>query len=104
MREELASDVQVERLLWVVENFYHYENRDVHELCFYYLMHFPVANPILEQTGAFIHHENDGQPLLFQWHHLHDLRNLELYPSFMKVDLKKLPEAVVHKVHHDVDH
>lgn len=103
MREELESDVQVERLLWVVENFYHYENRDVHELCFYYLMHFPAASPILAQTEGFIRYDN-RQPILFQWLHLHDLRTVELYPSFLKEDLKELPAMVVHKVHRDVDH
>ena len=32
MREELGVEVEVERLLWVVENFFSYQGRSWHEL------------------------------------------------------------------------
>lgn len=41
MREELAIDVEVKRLLWVVENFFEYDNWPYHEVAFYYLFLLP---------------------------------------------------------------
>jgi 8-oxo-dGTP pyrophosphatase MutT (NUDIX family) len=38
MMEELGVEVTVERLLWSVENFFRYEDQDVHEFGLYYLM------------------------------------------------------------------
>src|SRR3954449_8179577 len=37
MLEELGADVQVERLLWVVENFFPYDGKRWHEIAFYFL-------------------------------------------------------------------
>lgn len=45
MVEELGVEVTVHRLLWIVENFFHYEQRDWHELGFYYLMDIPPEFP-----------------------------------------------------------
>ncbi len=35
MREELEVDVRVERLVWVVENFFEYEGKFCHELALF---------------------------------------------------------------------
>ena len=41
MDEELGVQVTVGRLLWSVENFFHYEGADFHEYGLYYLMEIP---------------------------------------------------------------
>lgn len=43
MREEIGVAVRVERLLWVVENFYRHEALAYHELALFYLMSFPLG-------------------------------------------------------------
>ena len=45
MVEELGAEVEVGRLLWVVENFFDFEKRHWHELGFYYLMTVPESFP-----------------------------------------------------------
>ena len=45
MMEELGVEADVGRLLWVVENFFRYEERDWHELGFYYRMELPAIFP-----------------------------------------------------------
>src|SRR5262245_28429314 len=47
MLEEIATGVLVDRLLWVVENFFEYEGVSYHELALYFLIHFrPGSTPL----------------------------------------------------------
>ena len=41
MREGLAIDVDVVRLLWFVENFFDYEGLHYHEIALYFLLRLP---------------------------------------------------------------
>ena len=45
MEEEIATRVEVLRLLWVVENFFEYFGERLHEISFYYLMSLPENSP-----------------------------------------------------------
>ncbi|QKG84887.1 NUDIX hydrolase [Kroppenstedtia pulmonis] len=103
MQEELGVQARVENLLWIVENFYHYEDREVHELAFYYRMFLPDEDSICTTEGIF-QREDDGAPLLFQWHDIQRLEEIALYPSFLKKSLSDLPISPCHLVHTDVEH
>jgi len=100
MREELGFDVQVGRMLWVVENFFPHEGRNCHELGLYFLMSLPDGCPRLDvartSTG-----DEEGLTLYFQWFPLDSLEGLELYPSFLRQELQHPPESEAHIVHHD---
>ena len=48
MREEIGAKMQVDRLLWVAENFFTYGPRSFHEIGFYFLMHLPPDSPLRE--------------------------------------------------------
>jgi len=99
MREEIGTEVQVDRLLWVAENFFEYGSRQFHEIGFYYLMHLPADSPLRDQP-TFLGHEGDW-PIYFEWHPIATLENLVLYPTFLKTGLKDLPTSTVHIVHRD---
>src|SRR6218665_1129428 len=45
MVEELGVIADIGPLLWVAENFFHYEGKDWHELGFYYRMELPESFP-----------------------------------------------------------
>ena len=45
MKEELNEDVEIIRLLWLVKNFFVYNHKNYHEICFYYLIQFPKRSP-----------------------------------------------------------
>lgn len=101
MLEELATDVDVERLLWVVENFFEYEGVKYHELALYFLIHFrPGSAPL--HSEAFDGVEGDV-PLRFRWFPVrHDaLVALPLMPPFLPRALIELPRSPVHIVDRD---
>ena len=101
MQEETGSPIHIERLLWVVENFFQDEEKGslwsepTHELGFYYLFQFP-HNSHLYEKDTFIGAEG-SQPLIFEWHPVNTLEQCELYPEFLRKDLQTLPKAIAHK-------
>ena len=99
MQEEIGVTVQVDRLLWVAENFFVYGPRQYHELGFYFLMHLPPDSP-LRQQPSFVGHEGD-MDVHFEWHPVATLENVVLYPEFLRTGLKSLPAATTHIIHMD---
>jgi ADP-ribose pyrophosphatase YjhB (NUDIX family) len=101
MVEELGIAVEVERLLWTVENFFQYRGLDHHELGLYFLMRVPADWPQRSATEPFLGDEH-GKQLCFQWFPLETLPTLRLYPAFLVDGLRELPPAPQHVVH--IDH
>jgi 8-oxo-dGTP pyrophosphatase MutT (NUDIX family) len=99
MREEIGTEVQVDRLLWVAENFFAYGPRQFHEIGFYYLMHLPVDSPLRDQP-TFLGYEGDWL-IYFEWHPIATLEKLDLFPTFLRTGLKNLPPSTAHIVHTD---
>jgi ADP-ribose pyrophosphatase YjhB (NUDIX family) len=100
MREELAVDVEVTRLLWVVENFFEYDNRPYHEVAFYYLFALPNDCPPMAARERFRGCEADAT-IEFRWCKLTELSLVRLLPRFLADGLKALPRHPVHIVHRD---
>ena len=101
MLEELRTDVHVDRLLWVVENFFEYEGWSYHELALYFLVRFrPGSAPLCSE--AFDGAEAD-LPLRFKWFPVRReaLVALPLLPAFLPQALTELPRSAVHVVHRD---
>jgi 8-oxo-dGTP pyrophosphatase MutT (NUDIX family) len=99
--EELGTDVDVERLLWVVENFFEYEGVKYHELALYFLIHFrPGSAPLHSETFDGV--EGDV-PLRFRWFPVRReaLVALPLMPPFLPGALIELPRSPVHIVDRD---
>ncbi len=100
MQEELGIDVEVVRLLWLVENFFEYEGMDIHELGFYFLMQVPPDWPLRTVDGPFAGEEGH-LPLEFRWFPVADLPGMVVYPSFLRTELHALPATIQHVVHRD---
>ncbi|MBB3595556.1 8-oxo-dGTP pyrophosphatase MutT (NUDIX family) [Rhizobium sp. BK529] len=104
MMEELGVEVTVGRLLWSVENFFHYEGRDWHELGFYYLMEIPQEFPF--HTDEIIHRVEDGDNHLeFKWVSatFQALTELDIPPYFIAGEIENLPTSPRHLVWRDGD-
>jgi len=104
MVEELGADVQVGRLLWAVENFFHYEKKHWHELGFYYLMELPESFPF--HPSDIIHRVQDGKNQLeFRWVPAtrDALKALDIPPYFIADEIENLPTTVKHLVWQDGD-
>lgn len=98
MREELETDVEVVRLLWLVENFFELDRRQYHELALYFLIRFP-GRSLPRSSASFDRTDNDTL-FRFAWHPLSAdaLAALPLFPAFLPQGLIDLPASVVHIV------
>ena len=104
MVEELGLEVKVGRLLWAVENFFHYENRDWHELGLYYLMEIPAEFPF--HPDEIVHRIEDGDnDLEFKWVAATKpaLVALDIPPYFIADEIENLPLTTRHLVWRDGD-
>lgn len=99
IREELDVEVHVERLAWVVENFFKYNAQAFHELALYFKVVFPPDCAQLAKD-VFYGHE-PGVRLIFQWFPVDTLDEVRLYPSFLRSGLRAIPLSVTHIVHRD---
>jgi ADP-ribose pyrophosphatase YjhB (NUDIX family) len=98
MREEMGVEVELLRLLWVLERFFVSSQRH-HSIQFYYLMQVPKAL-FPESAPTFTSPQSNDLPLLFQWYPLAELDALPLplYPAALSTMLQQLPETVVHLI------
>lgn len=92
--EELGVGASVDRLLWVNENRFGWEEQTCHELGLYFLMRPEDPLPLVggSLTGP------EGDRFEFRWHPVDDLESTELYPEFLRTALCSLPEAPEHVV------
>ena len=86
LHEELGAQVLVDRLLWVVENFFALDAERVHELGLYYLC---------RVRGELLRFESGRT---FEWHKLEALPALDIRPAFLKTELTNLPAAPVCRI------
>ncbi len=101
MMEELGAAVTVGRLLWTVENFFHYEGRDCHEFGIYYLMDLPDEFPF--HPTEIVHRVMDGSELEFKWAPATaaGLKALDIPPYFIADEIEALPQTPRHVVWRD---
>ncbi|HEX6544513.1 MAG TPA: NUDIX hydrolase [Ktedonobacterales bacterium] len=112
LAEELGPtlDARVERLLWVIENFFRYEGTQCHELGMYYLVTLGASSSLLAKDR--IHdgieddlplHEGEHVRLIFQWFPLDSLVRVPLYPTLLRTRLANLPTTTELVTHIDPD-
>ena len=99
MLEETGMSVEIDRLVWVVENFFTLDGKRHQELGFFYLVTPPANATQLDLGKEFYGKEENGTPLIFRWHRLDTLANLILFPSFLATGLNALPSSITHIVH-----
>ena len=100
MKEELSLEIQAQRLVWLVENFYQYQGETQHEVGMYFLMEPPKGNPLA--TGAGPHLGNEGHRRLeFAWFDPRQLAHIEVRPSFLSRLLAAQDFSFQHVVHRD---
>lgn len=104
MMEELEVEAKIERLLWIVENFFDYEGKAWHELGLYYLMEIPDRFPF--HPTDIVHHIQDGKNALeFKWVPAtrEALKMLDIPPYFIADEIETLPQSAKHIIWHDGD-
>jgi ADP-ribose pyrophosphatase YjhB (NUDIX family) len=101
MHEELEDDVEVGRLLWVIENFFQHEGMNWHEIGLYFLASLAADARLLTEPGPHYGVEPEaGIKFRLEWHDVTQLDGIRLLPSFLRRALVELPERVEHVVHY----
>jgi hypothetical protein len=101
MREELDTEIQIERLLWVSEEFFTTEDKEQHQFSFYYLASLPAHSAYYELEQIFTAVEDDATPILFRWFELDQLHTITLYPTFLTTNIHNLPTSIQHIIVRD---
>lgn len=91
MLEEIGREVIIGKLLWVVENFFEYNETRHHEIGFYYQMEIPD----LEDQLDFVVQEDDTE-LLFHWENVENIDSGSIYPEFITADLLLNTSSIRH--------
>jgi len=98
MKEELGAEVEILRLLWVVENFFFDAERRHHEIALYFLTLLQAnSRPLIERSFE----SNVGPRILtFNWFSTEPevLRTLSLQPSFLRTAIGCVPASTKHVV------
>jgi ADP-ribose pyrophosphatase YjhB (NUDIX family) len=97
MRWEIAQDVTVQRLLWVMEYVTRIADRPVHELGFYYAVDLPENSPFLDLTRDHAGVER-GHDLVLRWFPIDTLPDLPLLPAFLRTAVGQIPDSPQHIV------
>jgi len=100
MQEELGVPMNIERLLYVVENFFTESVDSSHELGLYFLMNVPDDSYLNKSLEPFERVDEADNHLLFEWLPLAELETLTLYPSVFQKALQKIPETTMHLEDH----
>lgn len=95
MREETGQEIEVGRLLWIVESFLQDTTQQVHAIGLYYAITFCASSAFSPQMDAF--EIQDGAfRLSFAWHPLSSLATLTVFPPFLQQHLLSLPDYPLH--------
>lgn len=97
IKEEVQIEIKVNRLLWVVENLFIEEQSGdrFHEIGLYYLLDIKDES-IFKKGNEFITNENGQHDLMFTWVELEKIKDLYIYPLFLKERIMNLPDYVEH--------
>lgn len=98
MNEELGATVKVDRLVWVAENFFKYQDKECHEIGLYYLTEFTNDSKKFYNLDKFdgveFEFNQDQQfKLHFEWVPIGNLKNFEIKPAFLKIGLLDIPNT-----------
>lgn len=100
MQEELGVEVQVGQLLYIIENFFTNTTGSKHEISLYFGMTAPTNSYLYHSLDTFVHTDEIGDRLRFDWLPIARLKEFPLYPSVLQKALREIPEHTVHIEEH----
>ena len=96
--EEANAAVTVERLLWVIENFYEAHGETFHEVGLYYLINSDNMNTADEFEGI----EINGNTLYFKWFAIEELDAVRVLPDALRERLKNISPHIQHVINKEI--
>ena len=93
-KEETGADIQCKRLIWTEECFFQWNGKKVHNLSFYYLIDLCAGTAIPDEHNFVPHKDNDN--VVIGWLLLEKLKDIVIYPSFLKSQICNLDAPPAH--------
>nr|WP_286163871.1 NUDIX domain-containing protein [Bacillus sp. AFS088145] len=85
--EELGLEIEINQIMWTVENFFSYKGNDIHEVGLYYKI--KSENKLTNSMNESFYGK-EGNRLIFKWVRIENLEEIELYPEFLRKKLKEV--------------
>lgn len=101
IEEEMDFTPKSSQLLWVMEDFYTFQNVPRHEIHFYYTVELPECHPLYSQAEYFSERPEDGivKQFHFRWCSLDEISSMDIRPPHLKERFQKIcPSHVTHFV------
>lgn len=89
--EETGYRFAIDRLVFIQERFFSLENKDHHEVVFFYLM---KEAPFELDSGMHTDQQNEH----LYWIPVEELESINLVPAFLKVAIKNIPNEIMQVV------
>jgi 8-oxo-dGTP pyrophosphatase MutT (NUDIX family) len=98
--EETGTTVTVDRLLWVVENFFRFQGKPFHEIGWYFAARFDDPTHACAVSETFEAFEPNAR-VLYAWHPIATLAAEPVLPAFLPRGLAAPPASPEHVVQRD---
>lgn len=95
-KEETGAEIRIKRLLWSEECFWEWNGKQAHSIAFYYLIE-ECEGFEIPDNGEFVSHK-DNCHVLLGWLPIDGIRNVMIYPEFLKEEIYHLDEPMKHFV------
>ena len=92
--EETGASISVGKLLWTEECFWEWNGRKAHNIAFYYEIELTNGSELAD-TGEFVSHKDNCEVVL-GWVPLERLKDIVIYPEFVKETVYDLDGPVRH--------
>nr|WP_188387533.1 NUDIX domain-containing protein [Priestia taiwanensis] len=102
-QEELGIEVQMKQLLWIVENFFEYNNQPISGVEFHYLIEVPESITLQKQTIFDGYEQETNATLHFAWHKVSELNSITLLPAVLVGKLMSLPMSLPKTIEHIIN-
>ncbi|MDP5275451.1 NUDIX hydrolase [Chengkuizengella axinellae] len=99
LNEELGKEVEIDRMIWIVENFFTYNEQNFHEICFIYNGTF--SDSLYPEKGNEPFFDEENKAFMFQWIPLNQVKSMDIRPEFIKSRLNDMPSNTEHIVIRD---
>ncbi len=96
--EETGAKILCNRLLWVEESFWKWENKAAHGIIFYYLVSLEDGADIPDDCFT---SQKDNCDITLEWVPLDKIKDLPIYPAFVKEKIHHLPEHIEHIISYE---
>ena len=93
-REETGTKISCNRLLWTEECFWKWNGKQAHNIAFYYLIELCDGEVIPDYKEVVAHKDNCN--VVIGWIPLDKLKDITIYPEFIKEEIFNLSEHPKH--------